>query len=397
VACARLLPTRDYSIAVRRPLRREDWLARGSIGTVPTKAVQSNGATQASIEHVPKIDLHRHLLGSARPETLWELARQHDVDWGLRPLAEFRNAVVHKSPPGTLPAYITPWEIFRSVVQTPDDIRRIALEAAVDARRDGVRYVEFRAGLPGMPITDGESPQTRIPSFEYLQAIAEAFAEVAGIACRLVAGVTRHAVGAADRAHRRKFVARFFEVLDRFHGDLIVGVDLSGLESGWPADSFKDVFGEARAMKLPITIHAGETEGPEEVWAAIDDLGASRIGHGTTAPQDPKLIEELVRRKVVLEVCPTAGWLVGTLKDRSRHPVIDCWPPVPYVICTDNPTLNSSTQSNELQIAASIARVDAQHYARWQFEVASRAVFDPAALCSVMERYATERFSSQSR
>jgi aminodeoxyfutalosine deaminase len=220
------------------------------------------------------------------------------------------------------------------------------------------------------------------------------FSQVPGVACRVVASITRHAVGLAPPSERRKFANEFFEIVDAFRGDLIVGLDLSGLESNYSAESFKEFFKHASALRLPTTVHAGETEGPEEVWVAIDELGASRIGHGTTAPQDPVLVQELIRRKIALEVCPTAGWLVGTLRSRNRHPVIECEPPLPYVICTDNPTLNASTQSQELAIAAGIAGDELIAFSQSQFDIAAMSCFDPSALASVLATY-THRGSDQ--
>lgn len=350
---------------------------------MPTKPVKWR--TPVALSRAPKIDLHRHLLGSARPETLWALVRKYDVGFSAWTLRAFRNTVVHGASPGSLSRYIAPWEVFRAVVQAPEDVHRIAFEAATDAAADGVRYVEFRASLPGMPVTDGSLPQTRIPAAEYLGAVEAAFAEVPGIACRLVASVTRHAVGAAAPAERRKYAREYFKQIDQFRDRLIVGADLSGLESGYPATLFKEIFAEARAMALAITVHAGETEGPREVWAAIDELGACRIGHGTSAPQDPKLVDELIARKIVLEVCPTAGWLVGSVPDRRHHPVINCERPLLYVICTDNPTLNSSSQSQELQIAAKIAGREASTFAKWQFSQATHAAFSPSALLELAD------------
>src|SRR5688500_18107920 len=91
----------------------------------------------AALARSAKVDLHRHLLGSARPTTLWSLARKHEVGLSQSTLREFRNAVVHGMTPGSLRGYIAPWEIFRAVVQRPEDVHRIALEAAADAAADG--------------------------------------------------------------------------------------------------------------------------------------------------------------------------------------------------------------------------------------------------------------------
>lgn len=334
----------------------------------------------AKIQALPKIDLHRHLLGSARPETLWELSQRYNFALQYKSIEEFTNAIARQVASGDLSQYIRPWQLLRQVIRHPEDVRRIAREAAIDARHDRVVYVEFRSSLPGMLITDGASPQTRIPTDEYLHAIREGFAEVPHITCRLIASVPRHAVGPADRSLVGRYADRFFQAVMNSGDQFIVGVDLTGVERAWPARLFKDIFAEAQRMKLPITIHAGETEGPEEIWSAIDDLGATRVGHGTSAPSDPRLIEELIKRNVVLEVCPTSGWLTGTVKDRSRHPVIDCLPPIPYVICTDNPTLNAITLSRELCLAAQIAGLQGESFLESQLRVASQAAFTPEAV-----------------
>ena len=86
------------------------------------------------IQGLPKIDLHRHLLGSVRPETLWDLCRKYHVQQGQTTLAEFQTEVVHREQPLDLADYIRPWKLFREVIREPDDIRRIARSSSA-ARR----------------------------------------------------------------------------------------------------------------------------------------------------------------------------------------------------------------------------------------------------------------------
>jgi adenosine deaminase len=340
-----------------------------------------------AIESLPKIDLHRHLLGSARPETIWDLCRKYGVHQGRKSLEEFSAEVVHRQPVQDLADYIRPWRLFREAIREPDDIRRIALEAALDARSDGVRYVEFRNTPTGLPINDGHAPQTSIPTDEYLEAIREGFALVSGVTCRLIASIPRHAVGRFERPVLLKYTEKLLDALNKFRGDLVVGVDLTGIEHGWPARLFRDVFAAARDTGLRVTVHAGETEGPNEVRAAVEELGASRVGHGTSAPIDEKLVRELIRRDIALEVCPTSNWLVGSVSTRSRHPVIDCVPQLSYVICTDNPTLNAHTLSQELLIAAQIAGAEPLSFVRSQFTRASDAAFAPVTLANEADAF----------
>jgi adenosine deaminase len=332
-------------------------------------------AQELDIRSVPKIDLHRHLLGSTRTRTLLEFSQRNGSRAAYNSLESIERALVHHRAANDLLEYIHPWTTLRSLIRTPEDVRRIAAEAAEDAAHDHVVYVEFRSSLPGLVITDGTLPQAKIPPTDYLDAIRDGFSETPNIVCGLVASVPRHVVGKASRELINKYADQFFSIIMSYRSDLVVGVDLTGLESGSPASSFKSVFQQARALGLSLTIHAGETEGPEEIWAAIDDLGATRIGHGTSASLDPDLVKELIRRNIILEVCPTSGWLTGTISDVSKHPVINSEPPIPYVICTDNPTLNSTTLSHELFLAAEIAGVEPLSFAESQFRLASQAGF----------------------
>jgi adenosine deaminase len=330
---------------------------------------------ELDIQNVPKIDLHRHLLGSARSRTLWELSKTNGIRTIYNSLESLEKDLVHHISASDLAEYIRPWTLLRSIIRTPEDVQRIAKESAEDAAHDCLAYVEFRSSLPGLAITDGRLPQALIPPKDYLDAIRAGFAEVPNVVCRLIASVPRHVVGTARFDLLEKYTDQFFSVVKDFRQDLVVGVDLTGLERGWPATLFKIIFQEARALGLSITIHAGESEGPEEIWAAINDLGATRIGHGTTASSDPRLVEELIKRNVILEVCPTSGWLTGTLKDRTRHPIINCEPLIPYVICTDNPTLNRTTLSRELWLAARIAGAEPHSFAQRQYQLACQSAF----------------------
>src|SRR3954463_6799288 len=122
-----------------------------------------SAAIHEALRKLPKIDLHRHLLGSARPETLWELCQKYGLTCRFPSRKSFTAAIVHRDPVRSLREYITPWTIFRELIRTPDEIRRVAVEAVVDAGLDGITYVEFRTSLTGMGIRDGQLPQADIP------------------------------------------------------------------------------------------------------------------------------------------------------------------------------------------------------------------------------------------
>ena len=101
---------------------------------------------------------------------------------------------------------------------------------------------------------------------------------------------------------------------------LIAGIDLAGAEGLYPTNEYRDFFGLARKYHIPFTIHAGEAAGPESIWEALD-LGAKRIGHGIAAAKDEELMQELARRKIVLEMCPTSNLQTGAVTDMSKYPL----------------------------------------------------------------------------
>jgi len=338
------------------------------------------GAVPSEIHRLPKIDLHRHLLGSVRVETLWELCQKYGVPSNLRSRGALIEAIVHRKPVLDLGQYINPWTVFRQLIRTPEEVCRIAREAATDARRDGVTYVEFRVSLTGMELPHGGAPQAEIATDEYLDAIRQGFAQECSTVCRLVISLPRHIVGPAKPVVIDAYTEKFFSTIEKFRDQFIVGVDLTGIETGWPASLFTNFFKRARALAFPVTIHAGETEGPQEIWTAIDELGATRIGHGTSAWADPSLVAALVKRGIALEVCPTTSRMLNNGKNGATHPIIESGLPIPYVICTDNPTVNDTTMSNELWIAARMSQTPPEVFIQSQFELARRAAFSPIVI-----------------
>lgn len=101
---------------------------------------------------------------------------------------------------------------------------------------------------------------------------------------------------------------------------LVAGIDLAGAEAAFPTEDFKDFFGMARKYKIPYTIHAGEAAGPESIWQALE-MGARRIGHGVSAVKDESLMQELARKNIVLEMCPTSNLQTGAVRDINEYPL----------------------------------------------------------------------------
>jgi adenosine deaminase len=243
------------------------------------------------------IDLHRHLEGSVRFETLVELA--HDVGLGLSRAELRRRSSMKGEKPGFL-RFLSKFQIYRGLYPSRDWIERVAFEAAEDAKNEGVQYLELRFS----PTHFGRR----------MDAAGEDVAEWVARGARR-AGIDLSFIATFGR----DFGVKGNEPTTRAVKGTAVfsGLDLAGTESV-PAAPFIPLF---RALKLPATIHAGEACGAANVREAMDRFGAKRIGHGVRILGDRALVRRAQREGVVFETCPTSEVQTGAAKAGRRHPV----------------------------------------------------------------------------
>src|SRR5690606_3484520 len=146
---------------------------------------------------------------------------------------------------------------------------------------------------------------------------------------------------------------------DRLRPEGLVSFGLGGPEIGVPRPQFKPYFDRARAAGLRSVPHAGETTGPQTVWDALEILGAERIGHGTTAAQDPALLEHLARTGIPLEVCPSSNIATRAVASLAEHPIVafrDAG--VRISVNSDDPPMFGTTLNREYEIAAELLGLD---------------------------------------
>jgi adenosine deaminase len=156
--------------------------------------------------------------------------------------------------------------------------------------------------------------------------------------------------------HIAKILARqaISEAEHLHHRSGVVGFDIAGPERGNPPTLFRQAFDIARAGRIGATVHAGEDAGPEYIWQAIDDLGATRIGHGCSAVTDQALLKRLAKDKILVECCPTSNYQTGAVSRGEPHPLLTFLEHgVPVAICTDNTTVSRTDQSRETAMVAS--------------------------------------------
>lgn len=255
----------------------------------------------------PKADLHLHLDGSVRPETYLELARELPGQEALT-LEEVRAAITVGDGAGSLTQFLSRFPVINRVTQTAPALRRITREALEDAVQAGVRYVELRAA-PWLHTQGGLAPEAVVEAI--LDGMKEAARQIP-ILSRLILVALR---GRPEEENRQvvQLALRYRE-----HG--VAGIDLAGDESLHPTAAYRGIFREAQEAGLAITVHAGEGAGPESIWTAVRELGARRLGHATSAVQDPALLDYLREHQIWVEVCLTSNLHTGVVARLEEHP-----------------------------------------------------------------------------
>ncbi|MFN2570783.1 MAG: adenosine deaminase [Gemmatimonadales bacterium] len=262
--------------------------------------------TKETLRRWPKAELHVHLDGALRPATMLELAKQQHIRLPAdTPDALARAMLVRHAK--SLEEYLEKYEITLSVLQTPAALERVAYEFVVDVAAENVRYVEVRY-----------SPLLHRPAMTLAQAIE---APLAGI--RRASAETGTKVGLIVCAMRTKPPAESLELARAaadYHAAGVIAFDLAGAERGYPAREHRAAFEYAASHGMACTCHAGEGDGPHSISEALHEVGAQRIGHGTRLSEDPALLEEVVARKIPLEMCLTSNVHTHVVASVAEHP-----------------------------------------------------------------------------
>ena len=263
---------------------------------------------RALLRRLPKAELHCHLDGSVRPETMLELAKEYRVTMPRDDVDALRD-YMRVDDARSLEDYLMRFDTTLSVMQTPEALERIAYELAIDVAAEGVRYIEMRFAPPlntlqGMSLE--ESVEAPLRGIERAQRETDLMARV--IVCSL-----RHYDPALSLQLAHLAVA--------YKGRGVVGFDLAGGEINNPASRHATAFEYCRDHGLACTCHAGEGDGPDSVRQAVHDCHAHRIGHATRLIEDPDLLEEVHERGIALELCLTSNVQTRAVDRYDTHPL----------------------------------------------------------------------------
>ena len=292
------------------------------------------------LKELPKVELHCHLDGSLRVETILELAQKNNLD-----LPSFNRDALKKqlcigNKRVTLEEYIARFDITLSVMQTPSALTRIAYELIEDVSKENVRYIEVRYS-PILHTKKGMTLEEAIVSVRSgLEKGRKDFNVKAGI---IICGI-RHISPEAS--------LKLADLCVKFKNKGVVGFDLAGAEENFPAKDHREAFYMILNNNVNATIHAGEAFGPSSIHQAIHHCGAHRIGHGTRLKEDSDLMNYVNDHRITLETCLTSNWHTHSVRSLKQHPFRYYYDRgIRVTLNTDNRLISNTSLTKEFGLA----------------------------------------------
>ncbi|MFW9827578.1 MAG: adenosine deaminase [Candidatus Thorarchaeota archaeon] len=290
------------------------------------------------LKKFPKIELHRHLEGSLNLDNICQIALRNNKE-------EFKDSQTFKKkyqfPKNSKPDFLTFISKFQiNLFKSLEDISSITYQSIKRLKEEGIFYIELRFAPHYFARQYNFNP---IDVTKLIVKNGNKAAEDAGIHIRYLITFSR-------RTQTSEEILNIYNQINSLKLKEIVGIDLAGDEFNFPPRLFIPAFDEIYKLnKHKITIHAGEVTSSEQVWIAIKDLHASRIGHGTSVIHDKKLQKYLIKKNIALEQCITSNSLTGSWRNGEKnHPLGKLYRKgVPVTINSDDPTIQDSDLTDD--------------------------------------------------
>jgi len=329
------------------------------------------------LRQFPVTDLHRHLDGNIRTETILELGRKFNVALPANDLAGLTPHVQITKQEPNLVAFLSKLDWGVKVLGDYDACARVAEENVADLQRAQIDYAELRFSPGYMAMSHQLKPE--------------------GVVEAVIEGVSRgmqkydvqvNLIGIMSRSFGQQSCSEELAACIAFR-DQIVAMDLAGDELGKPGDLFVEHFNHARDAGFAITVHAGEAAGAESVWQAIRELGATRIGHGVKIADDPKLMDYVAKHKIGVESCLSSNFQTNTTPDLTKHPLKQFLAHgIRASLNTDDPGVSAIDLPDEYRIAREVLGFGDEQIAKLQSNGLKMAFISEKARQNLREKAA---------
>lgn len=314
----------------------------------------------------PLVELHRHLDGNVRLETILEIGLKHNLPLPARTVEGLRPHVQVTEPKPTILDFFKKFEWLTAVMVDYDACARIAHENVVDAKNEGIDHIELRFS----PWFMAENHQ--LDPAGVVEAVVDGVRqgiEATGIGAKLI--------GIISRTFGPELCMNELDAL-LTQKDSIIALDLAGDEIHFPGEMFVEHFRKARDAGWHSCPHAGEAAGPESIWQALNELDAERLGHAVTAVQDPALMDHLAEKGIGIESNLTSNIQTSTVLDYPSHPISTFLRHgIRATINTDDPGISAIDIAYEYDHAAPAAGLTAQEIAQAQRNAFECAFLSP--------------------
>jgi adenosine deaminase len=296
--------------------------------------------TSEVIKKLPKAELHCHLDGSLRVDTILRLALEQGIKLPSNNKAKLESILMVKDNIGSLGNYLKKFDIILSILQTPSALTVIAYELAMDCWKDGIRYLEVRY-CPELHTKNGMILSDTVEAVKLGLQQAEK-------KCGIITGIIICSLRNMSPLHSLELS----KLAVKYKNKGVVGFDLAGIEENFPAKKHKEAFYLILNNNINTTIHAGEAFGPQSIHQAIHVCGAHRIGHGTRVHEDKDLLNYINNHRIPLEICLTSNIHTKAVASISKHPFKHYMnEKVRVTLNTDNRLISNTSLSNEYEIA----------------------------------------------
>ena len=327
---------------------------------------------------LPLIDLHRHLDGSVRLETILEVGLQHNLPLPAKDLEGLRPFVQVTTPVPDLLAFLEKFEWPVGILVNYDVCRRVAYENVQDAQREGIDYIELRFSPMFMAKPHGLDPAGVVEAV--VDGVAAGQRDF-GVPTKLIGIISRTFGPAVGQQELDALLSQ------REH---LVALDLAGDEINFPGRLFVDHFKQGREAGWAITVHAGEAGGSTAVWQALRELKATRIGHAVRAIDDPTLMDYLAENHIGVEMNLTSNVQTSTVPDYASHPLKKMLAHnILATINTDDPGISAIDLPFEYQIAVEKAGLSQQQATQAQQNALELAFLTPEEKVALLARKQT--------
>ena len=325
------------------------------------------------IRRMPKIELHVHLEGSVRPETLLKLAKRHtmplpaeDVE-GLRRWYTFRD----------FNHFIEIYMAISSCLRSAEDIELIAREFLIGQAEQNILYSEVTFTPYNQLFNCGLGFREQMDAVNRARKWGE---KELGVRMGMIIDIPRE--------HPPEAGGKVAEWVIERYGDGVIAMGLGGPEQGNPPSKFRRAFERVREAGIPCILHAGETEGPLSIWNAIEVAGTRRIGHGVRAIEDRRLMDHLKETQLALEICPTSNICLGVFPSLSEH----CLPKLlehglRITINSDDPPMFNTTLTGEFLACSEVFGWGTETPQRLTLNAVDVALLSPTEKTEMLGRF----------